>query len=179
MYDKVNRCLARYSPRATTTNRPTTGHWISLHGLAQIDQKCQFWAKFGRFGAKNPNFYWKNQKFCYPHKVNRCLARYSPRATTTNRPTNRALNSLHGLAQIDQKCQFWAKFGRFWAKNPFFTGEIKSFVTHITENPPRHLVHIVFWSVIGQNVQKMAIFGPKWPKMQILDQIWPFLGQKS
>ena len=26
--------------------------------------------------------------------------------------------------------------------------------THITENPPRHLVHIVFWSGIGQNVQK-------------------------
>ena len=26
------------------------------------------------------------------HKVNRCLARYSPRATTTNRPINRALN---------------------------------------------------------------------------------------
>ena len=24
------------------------------------------------------------------HKVNRCLARYSPRATTINRPTNRA-----------------------------------------------------------------------------------------
>ena len=30
---------------------------------------------------------------CYKyHKVNRCLARYSPRATTTNRPINRALN---------------------------------------------------------------------------------------
>ena len=26
------------------------------------------------------------------HKVNRCLARYSPRATTTNRSTNRAQN---------------------------------------------------------------------------------------
>ena len=25
-------------------------------------------------------------------KVNKCLARYSPRATTTNRPTNRASN---------------------------------------------------------------------------------------
>ena len=24
--NKVNRCLARYSPHATTTNRPTTGH---------------------------------------------------------------------------------------------------------------------------------------------------------
>jgi len=43
----------------------------------------------------------------------------------------------------------------------FFTGEIKSFVTHIKENPPGHLVHISFWSGIGQNVQKMAIFGPK------------------
>ena len=69
--------------------------------------------------------------------------------------------SRQGLAQNEQKCQFWAKLGRFWAKNPFFTGEIKSFVTHITENPPRHLVHIVFWSGIGQKVQKMAIFGPK------------------
>ena len=26
------------------------------------------------------------------YKVNRCLARYSPRATTTNQPTNRAPN---------------------------------------------------------------------------------------
>ena len=49
----------------------------------------------------------------------------------------------------------------FWAKILFFTGEIKSIVTHITENSPRHLVHIGFWSGIGQNVQKMAIFGPK------------------
>ena len=64
---KVNRCLARYSPRATTTNRPTTGHSVSLHGMAQIDQKCQFWAKFGRFWAKNPFFYLRNHKLCYPH----------------------------------------------------------------------------------------------------------------
>merc|ERR1711952_184166 len=56
-----------------------------------------------------------------------------------------------------------------WTKKPilgqigsFFTGEIKSFVTHITENPPRHLVNIGFWSGIGQNVQKK---GNIWPKM--------------
>merc|ERR1712240_696887 len=35
--------------------------------LPKNDQKCQFWAKFGRFWAKNPFFYWRNQKFCYPH----------------------------------------------------------------------------------------------------------------
>ena len=112
---KVNRCLARYSPRATTTNQPKTGHWISLHGLAQIDQKCQFWTKFGRFGAKNPYFYSKNQKFCYP--LNR-------------KPTQ-------------APCSRWFLVGH-WTK-----------------------------------CVKMAIFGPKWPKMQILDQIWPFLGQKA
>ena len=87
------------------------------------------------------------------NKVNRCLARYSPRATTTSQPINRVPNEPAMVRN--------AKFGGFWAKNPFFTREIKSFVTHITENPPRHLVHIVFWSGIGQNVPKMAIFGPK------------------
>ena len=54
-----------------------------------------------------------------------------------------------------------SKIWSFLGKKSFKTGEIKSFVTHITENPPRHLVHIVFWSGIGQKVQKMAIFGPK------------------
>ena len=51
-----------------------------------------------------------------------------------------------------------AKFGPnlvvFGQKILFFTGEIKIFVTYIAENPSRHLVHIVFWSGIGQNVQK-------------------------
>ena len=79
---------------------------------------------------------------------------------TTNPPIGHQM-SRQGLAQNDQNCQFWATFGRFGAKNPFFSGKIKSFVIHITQNPPRHLVHIVFWSGIGQNVQKMAIFSPK------------------
>ena len=49
----------------------------------------------------------KNDK----NKVNRCLARYSPRATTTNRPINRALN----------------KPGPNWPKMPVF-GQIWSFL---------------------------------------------------
>ena len=40
--------------------------------------------------------YWdlleKSNSKSFLHKENRCLARYSPRATTTNRPTNRAPN---------------------------------------------------------------------------------------
>ena len=41
IYYKVNRCLARYSPRATTTNQ------MSRQGLAQNEQKCHFRTKFG------------------------------------------------------------------------------------------------------------------------------------
>ena len=88
------------------------------------------------------------------NKVNRCLARYSPRAATTNWPTNRALNKPAWPGPNWPKMpilgQIWSFLGK---KSFFFTGEIKSFVTHITENQPRHLVHIGFWSGIGQNVQ--------------------------
>ena len=61
------------------------------------------------------------------------------------------------------------------------TGEIKRFVTQKTENPPRHLVRIVFWSGMGRNggknaniwpkMTKNAYFGPNlavfWPKVLI------------
>ena len=46
------------------------------------------------FVRSKTNFFQKQTFSClftnYLHKVNRCLARYSPRATTTNQPTNRA-----------------------------------------------------------------------------------------
>ena len=77
----------------------------------------------------------------------------------------RAFDKMGKKANICPKLTKNASFGPnlvvFGQKILFFTGEIKSFVTYITENPPRHLVHIGFWSGIGQNVQKMAIFGPK------------------
>ena len=57
-----------------------------------------------------------------------------------------------------QKCQFWAKFGPFLAKNPNFYGSKESFGTH-TEKPPGQLVRIGFWPGIGSNGSKMPIFG--------------------
>ena len=67
-------------------------------------------------------------------------------------PTTEHQMSRQGLARIDQKCQFWVKFGRFWAKILIFTGE------KVLVQRPRHLV---FWSGIGQKGPKMPIFGPK------------------
>ena len=61
----------------------------------------------------------------------------------------------HQMSQQWTKMPILGQIGSFWGKNSyFFTGEIKSFAIHITENPPGHLVHISFWTVIGQNVQK-------------------------
>ena len=92
------------------------------------------------------------------NKVNRCLARCSPCATTTDQPTNRAPNEP---ARPGKYANFGPNLDVFGQKIQIFTGEIKSFVTHITENPPKHIVHIAFCSGIGQNVRKLAIFGPK------------------
>ena len=50
----------------------------------------------------------------------------------------------------------------FGQKIPFFTGEIKSFVTYITETHLGTLFTLVFGRVIGQNVAKN---GNIWPKM--------------
>ena len=64
---KVHRCLARYSPRAITTNQPTNRAPNEPAGpgpkLTKMPISGQIWAFLG----KNPNFYWRNQKFCYPH----------------------------------------------------------------------------------------------------------------
>ena len=60
-----------------------------------------------------------------------------------------------------------------------FMGVSKTFGTHITKKPPRQLVQIVFWSVIGSNGPKMPIFGQKcqfWAKFDL--KIWIF-GAKS
>ena len=60
-----------------------------------------------------------------------------------------------------QKSQFWAKLSRFWPKILIFMGISKRFGTQITEEPPRQLFRIVYWSGMGPNGPKMPIFGKK------------------
>ena len=79
-------------------------------------------------------------------------------------------------ASNGQQCQFWAKLGHFLAKNPFFlTRGIKSFVTHITENPPGHLVHIAF----GRALDKMCQKGQYLAQNDKKCIFWPILDVSS
>ena len=56
--------------------------------------------------------------------------------------------------------QIWAEYlALFGPKNLGFTEGSKSFGTHITEKPPRHLVWIVFWLGKELNGPKIPIFG--------------------
>ena len=55
----------------------------------------------------------------------------------------------------------------------------KSFGTHITEEPHRHLVRIVFWLGMGSNGPKITIFGQRCQFKAKFGRFWaktPFLG---
>ena len=75
---RVNLWRARYKRRSGITDAEHQQKW--LH-----QRKCR---------GEIPREIITNEyvKSGQNYKVNRCLARYSPRATTNNRPTNRALN---------------------------------------------------------------------------------------
>ena len=70
------------------------------------------------------------------------------------------------------KCQFWAKFGRFWAQNPIFLGQGVKILVPSYGIPMRHLFRV-------ENIDQ---WGSNWPlgaKMCFFDpKIWIF-GAKS
>ena len=57
-----------------------------------------------------------------------------------------------------------ANFGHFWAKNPNFYGRKQKFGTLITEQPPKHLICIVFGLGMGPDGLKMPLFRRFWAK---------------
>ena len=63
-------------------------------------------------------------------KVDRCLARYSPRAIITNQQGTK----WTGKAYMCQRKHILDKFSRFWPTFLIFTGGSKSFRTQITKN---------------------------------------------
>ena len=82
---------------------PPTGHQMSRQGLAQYDQ---FLGKI--VSTKNPNFYWRKQKFWYPHNGSRFKV---------GRETKWAKNANNW-----PKKPIFAKYGRFLAEIPYSCG---------------------------------------------------------
>ena len=111
-------CIIVWSTRGS--NRPK---------MPIFGQKCQFWAKFGGFWARDPFFYWRNQKFCYPHN-----------GKLTWAPCSHCFLVGH-WTKFAKKGNIWPKmtknaylwpnlgriFGPFWAKKPRFYGGKQKF----------------------------------------------------
>ena len=117
-------CEIQPAPQPPTN--PPTGHQMS-----QQWKKMPNSGQIGSFLGKKSFFYWRNQKYCHPH--------------TENPPKHlvhigfwsdigQNVKKWQYLAQNDQKCRFWTKFGRFRPKILIFKGVSKSFGTNITEN---------------------------------------------
>ena len=145
--NKVNRCLARYSPRATTTNQPTNrapneqarpgSKWPKMSILGQI------WS----FSGKKSKFLLEKQKFWYPHNGN-----------TTWAP---CVHCFFGLAwyEMGQKCIYPTKYGHFRAKKPnSYVRKQKFWYLRIKTNLAPFFC-IVYWSGMGSKGPKIPTFG--------------------
>ena len=78
------------------------------------------------------------------------------------------------LKTLDKKNVF------FWSKRVFFGKKltIKWYILHIILSQICTFAFVAKIATWDEMSQKCQIFGPKWPKMHIFDQIWSFLGQK-
>ena len=64
------------------------------------------------------------------NEVNRCLARYSQRATTTDQPTNKGGKAW---PKVTKYANFWPNLVVFGQKILILMGVSESFSTHLTE----------------------------------------------
>ena len=155
---KVNRCLARYSPRTTTTNQPTN-RAPNEPARSVCAQESMFWGKNGCFWAKHPN-YLGGSKSSGTH------------LSENHQGTSFAFfgRAWHRMKKKGQ-CTFVVKFVRFWAQILIFWRGGKSFGTHISENQLGTSFPLFFGWALHQNGSKRQILGPKRPKMSILGQV--------
>ena len=85
--------------------------------------------------------------YLFPLSARAC---YSPRATTTNQPTNRAPNEL-ARPLYAQESIFWGKNGRFLAKRPNYVGREQKFWYPQSKNHWLTLFALFYWLGIAPN----------------------------
>ena len=161
--DKVKRCLASYSLRATTTNQ------MCRQGL-YVPKRAKM-AKIAVFGP-NILIILRGSKSSGTHLSENHLGTSFALFYWSGMASNGS--GSQNLAQNDQKMLV---LGHIW---PFLCQKYQllmrvnqSFGTHITEDPRRHLVCIAF--LVGHQI-KWAQNANFWPKMPVLGLKWPFLG---
>ena len=156
-YNKVNRCLARYSPHATTTNQPTN--------RAPNEPARPMWSRKHILGQKRlllgqtSYFFWGSVSSDTYISENYWSTLFALFHWSGNGP-NGSCRPIFGL-KWPKNAYFGLNLAVFGPKILIFMRVSKRFGTHVTEEPLRQLVCIVFWSGMGSNGPKMTIFGQK------------------
>ena len=115
---KVNRCLARYSPRATTTNRPANRAPNKPAWPGPYQPKMPVLGQIWSFLGKKSFFLLEKSKVLLPtYWITHLCILFT---LFFNQELDKMCKKWQYLAQNDQKCRFWTKFGHFWAKYPKF-----------------------------------------------------------
>ena len=65
------------------------------------------------------------------------------------------------------KCQFWAKFGCFWAQNPFFVGILQILCYYHDWAPKRQCFHVYHNAGQAPGGCKDMFLAQNWPQNQI------------
>ena len=98
-----------------------------------MPKRAYFGQNLAVFGSNFLIFYWRKQKFRHPH--NRKPPQTPCLQCFFGRPWDQTGQKCQYLAQNDQKCIFWGRIGRFWAKhlNSFWI-EPKFWFPHIRKS---------------------------------------------
>ena len=136
-----------------------------------MNKNVNFGPNFCCFWAKNPNFYWRNQKVCYPHKGKPTQAPCS-HWFLIGHWTKCAKNG-NNWPKMTKNADFGPNLAVFGPKILIFMGVSKSFGTNITENHLDNLSALFFGQSLDQMGQKcrylsqnasfgpnLAVFGP-------------------
>ena len=125
--------------------------------LAQNDQKCRFWTKFGHFGPKILIFMGVSKSFGTNITGNHI---HNLSALFFGQALDQMGQKCQYLAQNDQKCIFWTKFARFVAKNlDSYGGKQKFWYPHKGKSTSAFCLHCI-----------SVRHGTKWTKNA---NIWP------
>ena len=121
---KLSKCWTLLTAGSVTTHR--LGHQDKTLPKAQRTRGLIFYHKLLPPLSNTPFFPFDKEMdrsfefFIQYHKVNRCLARYNPRATTINRPTNRAPNKPAWPGPNWPKMPILGQIWSFLGKKSFF-----------------------------------------------------------
>merc|ERR1712004_384896 len=142
--------------------------WVTKLLISPVKKKGVLGQLWSFLGKKSFFFYWRNQKFCYPHNGKPTQAPCS-HWFLVGHWTKCAKNG-NIWPKMTKNADFGPNLADFGPKSLIFMGLSKSFGTNITENHIHNLSALFFGQAldqVGQKCRYLAQFGHFWAQNPI------------